>query len=75
VPRVDPKSELNIPAGHQRIKIKNLSQTKAGACNVFIDENSTNVQLAANESKYVDLYDNSAILDNTGSTELEVTYE
>lgn len=75
MPNVEPKGQLNIPAGHQQIRIRNLSQTKAGACNVFIDENSTNVQLAANETKNVHLHGNAATLDNTGSTELEVTYE
>jgi hypothetical protein len=75
VPRVEPKDELEIPEGTQRIRIKNLSQTKRGACNVFIGENSVNVQLAENETKGVDLHGEPTTLHNTGSTELEVTYE
>jgi hypothetical protein len=75
VPDVEPKGELKIPEGTQRLKIKNLSQTKRGACNVFIGDNSVNVQLAENETKNVDLYGEPTTLHNTGSTELEVTYE
>jgi hypothetical protein len=69
------KRRTTDPPRIRRIKIKNLSQTKNGACNVFIGENSVNVQSAENETKYVDLHGKPTTLHIIGSTELEVTYE
>jgi len=69
------KGRTEHPPRIRRIEIKNLSQTKNEACNVFIGEKSVNVQLAENETKGVELHGEPTTLHNTGSTELEVTYE
>lgn len=71
---VTPGSQLNIPAGENRISVKNESATQTGHCNIFTDAGSENFTLAPSQTKNAQLDGGAARLDNTGKTELLVTY-
>jgi len=73
MPLVKAGESLQIPAKYSSVKVANESMSKNGACNIVFDSGTQNVQIPAGQSKTVDLHKNEAELDNTGSTDLEVT--
>jgi hypothetical protein len=73
MPTVNPGQTYNIPAGVEEIRIRNLSDSTDGRCNLFMETGSQNISLAPDQTKDIQLDGGAARLDNVGKTDLEVT--
>jgi hypothetical protein len=73
MPTVKPNQTYNIPEGTPQVRIKNLSDTADGRCNLFMESGSQNISFAPGQTKDIQLDGGTARLDNVGKTDLEVT--
>jgi hypothetical protein len=75
MPQVQPNTILNIPEGTDKLRIKNMSDSEDGRCNIFTEVGSQNVSLAPDQTKDIQLDGgDSSRLDNVGKTVLSVNY-